>query len=143
MGTLVFDNEERLIKIAANSDDLNSLNVDIASCTTNQPSDSDFENVRTNQSEATMSGGVVSFTNLTTLGFDEQAGLDQYLQMIINDINDFVSASPSNAMVAQANSYKGTLEGFDTSTITYPLSGSWEKYCSDNSITFLHPLQIP
>ena len=137
MGTLVFDNEERLIKIAANESDLNSLNIIIGDCTTNQPSDSDFENVRTNQSEATMSGGVVSFTNLDQLVFD------QYLQGIISDINNLAVANPSNAMLAQANSYKDTLEAFDTSTITYPLNSSWEKYCSDNSITFLHPLQIP
>ncbi len=70
MGTLVFDNEERLIKIAANDSDLNSQNIIIADCVTNQPSDSDFENVRTNQSEATMSGGVVSYTDLDQLVFE-------------------------------------------------------------------------
>ena len=143
MGTLVFDSEERLIKIAANENDLNSLNIVIGDCTTNQPSDSDFENVRTNQSEATMSGGVVSFTNLDQLVFDQQSVLDQYLQEVISDINNLAVGDPSNAMLAQANSYKDTLEAFDTSTITYPLNSSWEKYCSDNSITFLHPLQIP
>tara|TARA_R100000700_G_C3137411_1_gene120344 strand:- start:363 stop:794 length:432 start_codon:yes stop_codon:yes gene_type:complete len=143
MGTLVFDNQERLIKIAANESDLNSQNIIIADCITNQPSDSDFENVRTNQSEATMSGGVVSFTNLDQLVFDQQSVLDDYIQQVITEINDLVKNDPSNSMVSQANSYKSTLEAFDTSTITYPLSGSWEKYCSDNSITFLHPLQIP
>ena len=90
-----------------------------------------------------MSGGVVSFTNLDQLVFDQQSVLDQYLQGIISDINNLAVANPSNAMLAQANSYKDTLEAFDTSTITYPLNSSWEKYCSDNSITFLHPLQIP
>jgi len=120
MGTLVFDSEERLIKIAANENDLNSLNIVIGDCTTNQPSDSDFENVRTNQSEAIMSGGVVSFTNLDQLAFEQQSVLDQYLQEVINDINNLAVADPSNAMLAQANSYKDTLEAFDTSTISYP-----------------------
>jgi len=143
MGTLVFDSEERLIKIAANESDLNSLNIIISDCTTNQPSDSDFENVRTNQSEATMSGGVITYTNLDQLAFEQQSVLDEYLQEVISDINNLAVADPSNAMLAQANSYKDTLEAFDTSTITYPLNSSWEKYCSDNSITFLHPLQIP
>jgi hypothetical protein len=143
MGTLVFDSEERLIKIAANESDLNSLNIIISDCTTNQPSDSDFENVRTNQSEATMSGGVITYTNLDQLAFEQQSVLDEYLQEVISDINNLAVADPSNAMLAQANSYKDTLEAFDTSTISYPLNSSWEKYCSDNSITFLHPLQIP
>ena len=28
-------------------------------------------------------------------------------------------------------------------SLTYPLNSSWEKYCEDNSISYLHPLQIP
>jgi len=48
-----------------------------------------------------------------------------------------------NAMESQVQTYLNTLNSFDTSTITYPLESTWEKYCVDNSITFLHPLQIP
>ena len=48
---------------------------------------------------------------------------------------------------SKKRNYVNTLNGIDTSSIisdeNTPLEMTWEKYCQDNGITFLHPLQIP
>ena len=31
----------------------------------------------------------------------------------------------------------------DYDSLSYPLNKGWEKYCEDNSISYLHALQIP
>ena len=58
-------------------------------------------------------------------------------------IDQFLLANPSHADRDFWVSYKNTLETFDTSTVTYPLTTSWEKYCADNGITYKSMLELP
>ena len=56
---------------------------------------------------------------------------------------DFEKVNSSNSMLTACSNYRNYLETLDYSSLSFPLNSNWEKYCQDNSITYLHPLQIP
>lgn len=74
--------------------------------------------------------------------------LSSYIQDVKNRLKEFIEvpSNSSNALFSDCNTYLNFLtndfyiEGHDfTANPIY----SWEKYCEDNSISYLHPLQIP
>ena len=62
---------------------------------------------------------------------------------VIKSIKEFSKNNASNSLYTNLNNYKEYLETFDSSSVSFPLNKTWEKYCEENSITFYHPLQIP
>ena len=70
--------------------------------------------------------------------------LDHIIQSKIRRIEDFLNAPNSGHPDYNFwNTYKDTLSNFDTSTITYPMAISWDKYCEDNGIAYKSILQLP
>ena len=63
--------------------------------------------------------------------------------MIIEEIKNFLDKNPSNGFYTRCNNYLNYLETLDYSSISFPIDKSWENYCEENSIPYLHPLQIP
>ena len=66
-----------------------------------------------------------------------------FLKIKIYILALFEKANSSNSMLTACSNYKNYLETLDYSSLSFPLNSNWEKYCQDNSITYLHPLQIP
>tara|TARA_R110001592_G_scaffold318925_1_gene596191 strand:- start:2601 stop:3041 length:441 start_codon:yes stop_codon:yes gene_type:complete len=146
MTYLIFQNNN-LYKIAANENDKNSLNLSDTS-TSVEITESEFLEIRTGRKDVSYDG-----TNITYIDryADPEAEIDPieaemlqaYHSGVIKLIDQFLESNPNNPMFSAITNYKTYLEGFDHSTLTYPMTQSWEKYCQDNSITYFHPLQIP
>ena len=145
MAYFIFENNY-LSKIAANDADKNSLNLS-PTAVVKSVSDTDFEEVRQLIKRVSLFDGtnityeVFEITGETPILNEDDAKLGN--KGVIKIMNDFLQSNSSNSMYSAVSDYKNYLESFDYSTITYPMTVSWEKYCSDNSITFFHPLQIP
>ena len=134
---------DNLISIAANENDKNSLPIpDVY--TVKNVSDSDFLKVKKQIAGVSISGDNVVVTDYESNGFNDEDGLQIYHKGILSRINEFLNAGNEDKSLHGAiTTYKTLLEGFDTSTITYPMTQSWEEYCEDNSIAYVSPLQIP
>lgn len=110
-------------------------------------SDENFSKLRKNLATASVSGGVLSITEHSEYATDvlceDQAQLKTYIDPIIKKLNSYLRNHPtSDNIYSNAESYRNSLNSLDYSTLTFPFVGTWEKYCEDNSITYLHPLQI-
>ena len=134
---------DNLISIAANETDKNSLPIpDVY--TVKNVSDSDFLKVKKQIAGVSISGDNVVVTDYESNGFNDEDGLQIYHKGILSRINEFLNAGNEDKSFHGAiTTYKTLLEGFDTSTITYPMTKTWEEYCEDNSIAYVSPLQIP
>mgnify|MGYP003135798986 CR=1 FL=1 len=134
---------DNLISIAANETDKNSLPIpDVY--TVKNVSDSDFLKVKKQIAGVSISGDNVVVTDYESNGFNDEDGLQIYHKGILSRINEFLNAGNEDKSLHGAiTTYKTVLEGFDTSTITYPMTQTWEEYCEDNSIAYVSPLQIP
>ena len=135
---------DNLIKIAANENDKNSLPI-APVYTVKDVSDSDFLKVKKNAATASLSGDNVVVTDYESRGFDDESQLQSYHENIITQIDYFLNGTgnESKSLYDAITNYKTILQSFDTSTITYPMTKTWEEYCEDNSIAYVSPLQIP
>ena len=82
------------------------------------------------------------FTDANT-HWDTQEELTSYINMKISVVGNTIERYPDHSDASSWTTYKNVLENFDTSTVSYPLNTSWEKYCEDNSITYINLLELP
>ena len=149
MAYILFDNfNSNPYRIAANDSDLGNLNYSTDLYNVVDVSDSDFASVRQNLKAATYSDGSISYTDITPptgepAGFNDAASLETYFDTINEEIDIFLSSENNNPMASGITDYQTYLKDLDTSTLTFPMTATWEKYCDDNSISYYHPLQIP
>lgn len=130
-------------KIALNEIQKNDLNFD-DTATTHTISDTDFNEIKKDKSKVSISDGVVTITAAPTGLFEEENNLKERHNILKEILNAFLENNPSSkSLYSTAQTYYNTLDTFDYSTITFPLNKTWEEYCEDNSITYLHHLQIP
>lgn len=136
--------ENNFYKIAANDTDKNEHNLSYDIYSTIDISDSDFAKLKKNMATISISGDTATITDIET-GFETQEILEGYVNDIKKNLNAFLENSSNNtkAIYSDAQTYSNSLDSFDFSSISYPLQGSWEKYCEDNSITYVSPLQLP
>ena len=150
----------KIYRIAANDTDKDNLNLDPENITVDV-SDSDFNNLRTGMKLISSWDGT-NYTFVDALSTDEPtsptnpggespsffSAADQvsaYINHVVGICNAFINEpiNASNPLFSSIQSYKNYLTGFDTSTLSFPMTVSWEKYCEDNGISYYHPLQIP
>lgn len=149
MAYILFDNfNPTPYRIAANDSDLGNLNYSTDLYNVVDVSDSDFESVRQNLKSASYSDGTISYADLNPpagqpAGFDDAASLEAYFNKVNEEIDTFLTSEIDNPMASGIKDYQTYLKGLDTSTLTFPMTATWEKYCSDNGISYYHPLQIP
>ena len=141
MAYLIFNNDNNIVKIASSDLDRDSQNIVLADHTVRDVSDSDFLKVKTG-AYVTYDGTNVTITEIEN-SFSDEESLKVYLKNVVSTLTRFLSENNDNSLYIDLNNYKEYLETFDTSSVTFPLNKSWEKYCNENSITFYHPLQIP
>ena len=134
-----------VVKIAANDTDKNEHNVSYDIYSTIDISDSNFTKLKKNTATVSISGDTATFTDESDRGFASEAQCKNYVDGIKTILKDFLDQTSNNtkSIYSTAQTYYNTLNSFDFSTITFPSDKSWEEYCEDNSITYLHPLQIP
>ena len=140
MAFFIFDNDGKINKIAADTSARDAQNV---SLTVKETSEDNFIKLKSNTHTASLSGDTVSLTELNQTTELTEENLKNYHTDIIRVIKDFEKANYSNSMLTACSNYKNYLETLDYSSLSFPLNSNWEKYCQDNSITYLHPLQIP
>ena len=150
----LFDNDNTISFIAESDAEKNSFS-GLNELIVATASDSDFTGMKTNMQEITAFDGTnytiqdrpsqtffkdATYTeNGLTINQTAKEQLQQYFSnTIIPRINSFVAANPGNFRVAPMNTYKNYLQSFDFDSVTYPLMIPWEKYCEDNSITYLN-----
>ena len=160
MAYFIFDQNNSLTNIAKNDSDKDSLNRDVNTEIVKDVSDSDANSVILGESTVSFDGTNVTVTPVdtsvqpdvpdpnytpgTTNAFEDQTGLKNYIdKCVFPAVKDFVDNNPNNSMYSGIKTYHDYLQNIDYSSITFPISVSWEKYCNDNGITFYHPLQIP
>ena len=143
MAYLIFNNDNHLIKIAANDSDRDSQNIVLSDHIVKSVSDSDFLKVRTDIATATYDGTNVTIVDQSN-SFLNETQLKKQINNIINLASDFLKTNNNgNSLYNSINEYKLYLEDLDTSSFSFPYEKSIEQYCDENSITFYHPLQIP
>ena len=159
MAYFIFDSNNNLVNIAMNDADKDSLNRDLTTLNVETVTDSDANQVIWGESEVTYDGNTVTVTPIdfsvrpdipegcnptTTEIFVDSDQLQNYItKCVIPEFKNFCINNPDNSMWPTANTYWLYLQDLDYSTVTYPINYSWEKYCNDNGITYLHPLQLP
>ena len=106
-------------------------------------SDTDFDNVRLNKKTVSYDGTNITYTD-ETWKFTNESNLQAYvLEIVANACTNYLDVNEStDPQYNEVKTYYDFIMNFDYSSITYDLDKSWEEYCNDNSITFLHPLQI-
>lgn len=106
-------------------------------------SDADFNLLISHQKEATVNSDLsVTFAD-KVIGFSSKEQLDSYISLIKERINNSIHQRESDSTYKnELETYKTLLENLNTSSITYPLNTSLEKYLIDQGNTILNPLQI-
>tara|TARA_R110000803_G_scaffold210796_1_gene283787 strand:+ start:720 stop:1151 length:432 start_codon:yes stop_codon:yes gene_type:complete len=138
-------NKDGYFKIALNEIQKNDLNFN-STAVTHTISDADFNQIRKNKSYVTIVDGVVEVNVFETTEFfrENEEELKHDHQNLKKILKDFLDNNPSSKeLYSQAQTYYDTLNNLDYSTITFPLNKTWEDYCEENSIQYLHYLQIP
>tara|TARA_R110000803_G_C11984169_1_gene321113 strand:+ start:661 stop:1086 length:426 start_codon:yes stop_codon:yes gene_type:complete len=141
MAYFIFNNNS-LFRIAANDAHKNSLNINESDYVIKDVSDQDFNKVRLNKKTAKLVNDDIVLQDILVSSINEEE-LNQNIQLVSDEINRFSINNENNALYDDIKNYQNTLHNFDSSSVTYPFSKTWEEYCVDNSITFFHPLQIP
>ena len=134
-------------KIASNETEKNEINIFFPPAVAHKISDDEFNKIKKNTAVLNFVNNTISVVDFDiNQSFADADALKRYHATIKPLINDFLEPSTGNDTKSLHNSiqsYSNTLESFDYSSITYPLDKSWEQYCEENSITYVHPLQIP
>jgi len=140
MAKVILSNPNGVYKISADSDISGHPVNDVH--TQMDLTDEDFNSVRLNQKDLSVSDGVLNTTDVE-YSFQNEEELKEYIDNVIKSLDGFLINNSSNPMFNSLQTYRTFLNEFDVSTITFPYEKSWEEYCNDNSITFFHTLQIP
>lgn len=134
-------------RIAETETDKNEHNIAYPPAVATSITDEQFQKVKKNIASVIVSSeGAISFREEpSTNTFDSQEELDVYLNQVKRVCDQFLkpSSNSSKSIYSAVNTYRSLLDSYDYSSITFPINGSWEKYCDDNSIAYVNPLQIP
>ena len=104
-------------------------------------SESDFNDLKNNVKTAIGWDGTNITYKIHSGSISTVENLEEYLNMLKEDITSFLKVDYGYS-TDHWQTYLDYLNTVDASTITLPID-SWEKYCSDNSITFYSMLQKP
>ena len=140
-----------LWRICANAEDLADCNYVADDFETQEISEEDFQALRikskfyNNDSQAIVDPEAEDVAGVSTTS----AGLKMYLHDIITQLDNYSFSNQGKQLATQTETYSELLKtyvdgSFDLESLDYSGAGgiNWEKYCADNSITFLSPLQI-
>ena len=137
------DTKTNIYRIAENDSAKDNLPDLSASCVANTISDSDFANLKNNTKIVSGHDG----NNYTYEDSGAEFAAAENLTHYLNDLSKVLASAleryPSHVDATVWTNYKNVIDGFDTSSISFPLNKSWEKHCEDSSITYVNVLQLP
>jgi hypothetical protein len=144
----VIELNNEVVNFAENETQKNDLIHFFPPAVSHEISDENFTKIKKNLAVVSVSGGVISITENAQYATDEfapdETSLKQYHNVLKGLLKVYLNAhNTSHSIYSDAQSYYNTLNTLDYSTLTFPFIGTWEKYCEDNSITYIHTLQIP
>lgn len=106
-------------------------------------SDADFNLLISHQKEVTVNSDLSVTLTDKVLGYSSKENLDSYISTIKERINHSINQRYNDSVYKnELETYKTLLENLNTSSISYPLNTSLEKYLIDQGNTILNPLQI-
>ena len=135
-----------IYKVASNETEKNEINILFPPPIAHTIIDDQFIKLKKNIAMLSIVDNAVNVIDFDQHNwFLNEDDLKKYHEEVKFLIDSFlnVSTNKSKSLYTVIESYRNTLDSLDYSSITYPLSVSWEQYCEQNSITYIHPLQIP
>ena len=156
MAYFIFNTDNWIVKIAANDADRDALNLDLSNYNVVSVTEDQFNSVRSNEKNINYDGTTLTLTGRTEEVGDidpeigpatsvslSQTDLEYTLGNIKKELKNFLDNNSGHTKFSELQNYYNYLDTLDMSTLTFPLNKYWEQYCIDNSIAFVHPLQIP
>ena len=145
MAYLIIANDENVNKIALNDTEKNNLNVCFPPYSTVDISDDDFLKIKKNIATVTVSNNLAIITDIDVSNYSLTETELVYIHGGIKiQLKNFLDQNDSsNSFYTTSQNYYNYLNSFNYSNISFPLNKTWEQYCEDNLITYIHILQIP
>lgn len=149
MAYVLFNTENNLAFYTANDEEKNSL---ISPSVNNAQtvSDQNFLKLKQNIATASLVDGNLVITEIDQSIVDDIQPSDplQRIKLWHNSLKEKIKRflelyNSSQPMYEQAQNYLNTLENIDYDTLSIAPNKTWEKYCEENSISYLNPLQLP
>ena len=101
--------------------------------------------LKSNTAVVTINGSTVTVTDHSDFNIADEAELWTYIDgNVKKKLKEFLDGNNSSkAIHSEVQNYLNYLDNtLQMASLTYPLNCSWEKYCEDNSISYVNPLQI-
>jgi hypothetical protein len=156
MAYFIFSTDNSIVRIAANDTDRDDLNLNLPDYNIVSVTDDQFNSVISNEKNITYDGTTLTLSSrteevgdidpeigpATSVSFN-QTELEHSVGQIKTALKNFLDNNSGHIKFTELQNYYNYLDTLDMSTLTFPLDKYWEQYCIDNSIAFVHPLQIP
>lgn len=139
-----FDNKSgSLYKIAENQNDLNNLNIIQSDYKIIEDTQENFNEVKY-QTKAVdkYNNNEIFYVNISIKFVDKQK-LEEYVNILPAQIQNFLSSNPNHPLYNQWNNYKNQVINLNLNNLTYPLNKSLEQYFNDLEQPSYSILQLP
>lgn len=147
MAFAILNNNRDLSFVSASNEDIDAC-VKIRGCLETQNcgykvtiSEDDFNSMRFFEKAFVSSDGSTVVLEDKTIGYANQAELDQEIEFKINHLKNSKDGK-SEAFKTRMDNMVTALSDIDTASISYPLNKTVERYLDDQSITVLSDLQF-
>lgn len=148
---VIFNSQNQISFYAANENEKNNLILDIGnSFNIKTVSASDFLKLKKNLATASLNNDTVVITDgdfaheESVADADHLNAIKKYHEQLKKEIKSYLKRFDSSRIIrSQAESYLTTLESVDYTSLSIAHPKTWETYCEENSIAYLHPLQLP
>jgi hypothetical protein len=132
-----------LYKIAENQNDFNNLDINQSNYKIIEDTQENFNEVKyRTKAIDKYNDNQIFYVNVSTKFVDKQA-LQQEVDNLSNQIQNFLSSNPNHPLYNQWNNYKNQVINLNLNNITYPLNKSLEQYFNDLGQPSFSILQLP
>lgn len=135
--------EGSLYRFAENKIDLDKLNIDVSCYTVIENNQINFNEIKNGNKI------VLKYSNNTLdvidghFSFTEKKKLERYVNMLKNQIKEFIENNINHPLFDRWNNYLNQLNNLNLDTITYPLNKSLEQHFDDLGQPSYNILQLP
>lgn len=137
------DIQTGIYRIAENESDLNNLNIDKTGYKIIEDSQANFDSVKYKIKRIEgYTENIINYVNEEVF-FNQKEHLDIYIKSLKNFIFFFLENNKNHPLYSRWKNYYDQLTNLDTSSISYPLNKSLEKYFNEQGQTSLNTLQLP
>lgn len=113
----------------------------VITCTTDQ-----YNKIRNNEADVTYSGDTITVTDINTASdwtyVENAESLQSIIDIQIDACEKFLKVFPNHPWAADVTTYRDYCTSFDTSSITYPMTKTWERHLTDSGVSFFSVLEL-